>query len=143
MVYKAQANHNAPTYSFLALRYRLGPTARISVELSFMQLYMEHVSDLLDPLFQEKADQRVFDEAFCARGTKDEGMPHVREFTTFSHFGGGKSHPLSLTHSTKSLPIREDKKKGVFVEGLTKLKVNSAKEVLDAIRGAAQYVFRI
>ena len=81
-----------------------------------MQLYMEHVSDLLDPLYEEKAEQRLFDEAFCARGMKDEGMPH-------------------------SLPIREDKKRGVFVEGLTKLKVNSAKEVLDAIRGAAQCVF--
>ena len=51
-----------------------------------MQLYMEHVSDLLDPLFEEKAEQRVFDEAFCPRGMKDEGMPHV-SFLRDSHDG--------------------------------------------------------
>lgn len=81
--------------------------AQFRITVSFLQIYMEKITDLLMP---QKADKNYA--------------------TNSTRVNGASNHPIDGSN----LSIHEDPKTGIFVLGLTQKKIRSKEELLNIIR---------
>jgi kinesin family protein 5 len=84
--------------------------AQFRVTISFLEIYMEQITDLL---------------------STTPSTPTSARTSSHSPIRPQSSSAGNLSHSAStSLPIREDPKIGIFVEGLTQVHVNSMEQLL-------------
>jgi len=92
------------------------------VTCAYLEIYNEQLTDLLS-----NEDGNGDGIAMDGMMMEDNNGNHTGSIPSFGSFSGGE------------LAIREDPKKGTFVENLTKVKVNSAEETYEAfLRGSAR-----
>jgi hypothetical protein len=99
---------------FNSIREKSDSNTKFQVRVSFMQVYIEQIADLI----QDESDVKELTNSPMVfnKNRKDNGM-------------NGK----------EGLQIREDPKTGIFVKGLKQIKVNSEEELLELIKYGSKF----